>query len=608
MSMTNRLIEGALPITAKLLADDLGLKIHFGAQKFSASVDATGGKHLNVPSLPLDDRLASALALGGIVHEDGHFNATDFSSMDVGNPLLKLMTNILEDIRCESLEIKRYPGARAVLARMVGAMIESGQFVAIDDREGLAGMPWYVLYRLRADVLGQVALKPLAIAAADVIKPHMPGASFQRLTAMMFEVLDCKGTADCVNLAQQMLDMLQEESENPSPQEQQQEQQDQQQEPQQEQQQQQQENQAQGDQNDQSDQTSASGNGGDGDDSGKNAGTEHANEQSDGSGTNQGATGSDAGDGTEAAQGSPSPSGVQKSGTDAQAAMKQFLAGAGAGMPSMDTGDMIAGALDVMSQTNEAIRLPEAIPFNRELGNGEDVLSRLRAETNAVRRKIQGLLEAKARSTLLNGRSGNRLDAKRLWRVRTGDARVFEKRIEGQKQDTAIQLLIDRSTSMRRDIQVACDAALAVALAMDGVQGVSTSVAAFPHVGNHQDDDVLLISGFGESFRRVAARFPAVGVQGCTPMAQAVLWSGYNLHASTKERKILVVVTDGKPDNQEATAAVIDKLQRSGVEVMGLGINVDVDGLFQTSARIGSVGELAVALFGMLQEKLAKAA
>ncbi len=602
MSMTNRLIEGALPITAKLLADDLGLKLHFGAQNFACSQDETGNKHLYVPDLPMDDRIASALALGGIVHEDAHFNATDFTAMSIADPVWKQMTNILEDVRCEALEIKRYPGARAVLARMVGAMIDNGQFTALKEQEGLSQIPWYVLYRLRADVLGQIALRPLAIAAGDVIKPLMPGASFQRLTAMMFEVLDCKSTSDCGDLAQQILAMLKEEAEKPTPPEQAPQQQPQ------EQQQQQQQSQDQSPQGDQDGQQQSADSGGSDDSGQQDAGADGTGEQGAEESQDQGAAGSDAGDGTEAAQGSDSAATEATDAGDSAEAMKQFLAGAGAGQSSMDMGDMIAGALNSISEESETVRMPDAIPLQREVGNGEDVLSRLRAETNAVRRKVQGLLEAKARSTILNGRSGNRLDAKRLWRVRTGDARVFEKRIEGHKQDTAIQLLIDRSTSMRRDIQIASDAALAVALAMDGVQGVSTSVAAFPHVGNSQDDDVLLISDFGESFRRIAARFPAVGVQGCTPMAQAVLWSGYNLHATTKARKILVVVTDGKPDNTSATEEVIDKLTRSGVEVLGLGIKVEVGGLFQKSARINGVDELAVALFGMLQETLAKAA
>jgi len=590
--MKNRLIEGALPITAKLLADDLGLKLHFGATGFKSSVDDTGVKHLHVPDLPLDDRIASALALGGIVHEDTHFNFTNFSDAAISDPVLKKMTNILEDVRCEQAEINRYPGARAVLARMVGAMVEHGQFSPISEKEGLSGALWYVLYRLRAEVLGQIALRPLAIAAADVIEPMMPGASFQRLTAMMFEVMQCRSTADCVDLAEQILVMLKEEAENPTPPEKAADQ-EQNQKPEQQQPQEQE----------------AGGGNGDGDQEGgeqqDQAGDSGAGKQD--AGNEQGDAGEQAGDGTEAAPRSAAtdaPSDENPKGK----AMKEFLAGSGAGESSMDMGEMLAHALDTISHKEETVRLPDAIPLDRELGKGEDVLSRLRAETNAVRRKTQGLLEAKARSTIMNGRSGSRLDVKRLWRTRTGDARVFEKRIEGQKQDTAIQLLIDRSTSMRRDIGIACDAALAVALAMDGVQGVSTSVAAFPYVSNNKDDDVLTISDFGESFRKVAARFPAVGVQGCTPMAQAILWGGYHLHATSQARKILLVVTDGKPDSPSATANVIAKLEQSGVEVMGLGINIDVGYLFSKSGQISAVSELAAAIFGMLQETLAKAA
>ena len=604
--MRNRAIEGALPITAKLLADDLGLQLHFQAQGFASSVDEDGVKHLSIPALPMDDRIAGALALGGIVHEDSHFNETNFADVPEKGTRLNVLWNVLEDVRCELAEIKRYPGARAVLSRMVGAMVENGQFKPISESEGVAGVQWYVLFRLRSDLLGQQALQSVASSAAEIVKPLLPGASFARLTAMMFDVVQCQSSADCVDLAQQILEMLKEEAENPQPPEQQPDQNPDQNPDQQPQ---------------QADASQTGGDSGQGDDPSQSA----DDQSSDGDSQGQSAPQSGSADAQGAAEGSAGEAAGQKAGDGTETsskvsasaepggekakaqAVKEYLAGAG-GEKSMDMGDMLATAMDQLSINMDAVRLPDAVPLDRELGRGEDVLARLRSETNAVRRRIQGLLEAKAMSTITNGRSGSRLDVKRLWRVRTGDARVFEKRIEGHKQDTAIQLLIDRSTSMRRDIQVACDAALAVALAMDGVQGVTTSVAAFPHVGDGKEDDVLLVSEFSESFRKVAARFPAVGVQGCTPMAQAMLWGGYHLHSSGKARKIMVVVTDGKPDADGPARQVIAKLAQSGVEVMGLGIKIEVAGLFPTAARIDSVQELARAVFGMLQEKLAKAA
>ena len=617
--MFNRLIEGSLPITARLLADELGLKLHFGASGFASSVDEAGGKHLHIPALPLDDKIADALALGGIVHEDTHFGFTDFDAMNIADPVEKQMTNILEDVRCEYLEIGKYPGARAVLKRMVAAMVAHGQFSAIKAEDGLAGVVWYVLYRLRSDVLEQTAVQPLAVSAAEIIKPLMPGASFQRLTAMMFEVLQCNGTADCNDLAKQILSMLKEEAENPTPPEETQNQ-DSESKPQEQQD-------SGGGQGQQDDPGQPENSGADGQQVDQSGSSDSDQGQQGNSGQDQqgntsqsGNSGSDQddsvggeqagqqdGDGTEASSSATTSSGAENERAKGEA-MKQFLANGAGGDSSMDMGAMVADALDTLQTEGDSVRLPDAVPLDRQLGSGTDIIQRLRAETNAVRRKTQAVLETEARSSFMYGRSGNRLDCRRLWKVRTGDTRVFEKKIEGHKQDTAIQLLIDRSTSMRNRICVATDAALAVALAMDGVQGVTTSVAAFPYTQKGNADDVLLISEFGESFRKVASRFPAVGVQGCTPMAEALLWSGYHLHATTQNRKILFVITDGQPDTQKSATDVISSLEQSGVEVMGLGINVDVSHLFATSGLLNDINELAMTVFNMLKEKLAKAA
>ena len=586
--MQNRIIAGALPITAKLLADELGIKVHFGAPGFSSAVDDDGAKHLFVPDLPLDNKLADALALGGIVHEDTHFGFTDFSVMEGCSGLAKQLTNILEDVRCEALEIKKFPGARQVLNRMVAAMVANAQFSPVQKEGGLDGVKWYVLYRLRAELLGQSALQPIADSAAEVVKPLMPGASFQRLTALMFEVLQCRTTGDCADLATQIIAMLEAEAENPTPPE------SNDQYPQQK--------------PDDQDQSQSQGDS-QGDSQGLGSDQTVLNEDGQSGQSSAASDGQPAqqdGIGTEASQ-SQAASGTTNDDQGKAEAMKQFLASGGEG-GQMDIGGMIAEGLKGIQKKESTVRLPDAYPMDRELGNGTDVLARLRAETNAVRRKTQGLLEAEARSRLMFGRSGTRMDTKRLWRVRTGDTRLFEKRIEGQKQDTAIQLLIDRSGSMKHRIGIASDAALAVALAMDGVQGITTSVAAFPYTSKGNSDDVLVLSQFGESFRKIASRFPAVGVQGGTPMAEAMLWGGYNLHATRNVRKILFVVTDGEPDDLDGAKQVIGTLGKSGVEVMGLGINTVVGHLFKTAGMIGDLNDLAPAIFGMLQEALAEAA
>ena len=53
---------------------------------------------------------------------------------------------------------------------------------------------------------------------------------------------------------------------------------------------------------------------------------------------------------------------------------------------------------------------------------------------------------------------------------------------------------------------------------------------------------------------------------------------------------------------------MIRQLEASGIEVMAIGIDIDVSGLFRTSGMIRDIRDLPNVLFGMLQEKLAKAA
>lgn len=604
--MQNRVIAGALPITAKLLGQDLGLVIHFGAAGFAAEIDDNGNKHLHIPDLPMDDDVAERLALGGILHEDAHFSFTTFLSWE--DQVLQKLVNILEDVRCEALQCRRYPGAAGMLKRMIEAMVQQGQFNPVQEHEGLAGIPWYILYRLRASVLGQEALGPLADGAAQVIKPLMPGASFQRLTALMYDITECRTTGECADLAVQILAMLKEEAENPTPPEQQNQVQ-----PQATEQAMPSDSPSDGAGQLQAGSADAPNQDGSGASAG-DSGSSGAATGADGADTQGEASAGTAGDGTETAPGvgasSCSEAAVNAGNADdaaKRAAMKEFLAGAGGADQSTDVGQLVAQALNsVSSKQSDPVHLPEAIDLERSLGEGEDILMRLRGETNAVRRKIQNLLEAKSRATLVHCRASNRMDPKRLWRVRTGDTRVFEKRIEGMKQDTAIVVLLDRSTSMRNRIGLAADAALSFALAMDNVPGVDTSVVAFPESSG--TSNVLLVSDFSEPCRKVAARFPAVGVAGTTPMAEALLWSGYHLHATRRGRKIVMVVTDGNPNDRESTEQVLRQLHGSGIEVMGLGIDIDVSRLFSRSGYIADIADLPQALFGMLQEALAKAA
>jgi len=712
----NRLIKGALPITARLLADDLGLQCHFGAQGFACLQSDDGVKHLYIPDLPLDDPLAGDMALGGILHEDGHFSVTDLLLMQsIQDGLLHSITNVLEDIRSERHQIGKYAGGGKILRKMIAAMVQRGKYPYDRETDGL--LDWlfcYILGTLRSDLLGQSALQPMAQRAAEVLPDLLPGDAFSKLTTLMYSVVDKKSTREVMDLANEILTMLRDECREDDTEQQSSSssEQDNDDEPQKEnpsaEDQSSQDNQLDSGNGDQTepdqeqsgsdaanppdapndDDQSSQGNqeeevgssqesnadpdaeaGGDGhasspesasesqdepkgnskaspgddaqeagDEGGKpettnsqanaNESSQDSSSGSNGDSDNQDAQGNqpgadggevpeqdqgnevggDADDGTEPTSGQSN--GEAEGEVDKRKALAGLLNSDDNGDKPWDVAKVLSEAIgEIKKDASEGIvRLPEAIPMTLEAGNSEEIMGRVRAESVAVRRKTIGLLEAQARTKLLYGRSGSRIEPRRMWMSRTGNCRVFEKRIEGVKQNTSILLLADRSISMNTRISLAMDAALSVKLAMEQAPGIDTAVAAFPHSARGSHDNVLLVSDFNETARKTAQRFTAVGTEGSTPMAEALLWCGYHLHASLRDRKILVVLTDGRPDVDSSTRYMIKMLEESGVEVMAIGIRIDVSGLFALSGQIEDMKDLPSVLFGMLQQKLAKAA
>lgn len=700
-------IVGALPITAKMLADDCNIQLHFGSHTFQAGVDEKGGKHLYIPNLPMDDAQAEAMGLGGIVHEDAHFNFTDFDEVALAKSDHEVgeFANVLEDVRVERLECQKYVGAARILEKMTGAAIKEGFYRPISVSMGSLALMGYALYRSRVAHLGQMALEPFVVEGAAVLREAIGTETFDKLDGLVLQVDRCKSTRDVRLLATEIVAMLRQASD---PEGGDTEEHEQQEPPSDEsgnspQREDDGDNDETGNQSGDSDSSQTDEEQDSfGEESGQSEGQEQQDAPDDAGGDQSntsaedepatpgesneaggdksapeavGANGADdepsereadspesggTGDGQESAEGDvadqphgdashadeassdqPSKSG---SGTDEVSSLDQVaelsgevdsergsikaMQGSDAGevegdkrgtlrallanqemeSGAFDIGNLLDAYMDSADSDAEQVRLPDVHRADRQVGDVEAILDRIRGETAAIRRMTQGLLEATARNRYCLGKTGKDVDPTQLWKLRCGDTRVFEKRIEGRKQDTSLLILLDNSISMQNRIGIVMDAGLAIALAMESIPGISTCVAAFPYQTKESRDDVLLVSDFGEPLRRTAERFPAVIVQGTTPMAEALLWSSYHILQTRQQRKIICVVTDGQPDNLAATEQVIETLGVAGVEVMALGINTVVNHLFETSETICDVQDVGPALFHMLQEKLAKAA
>ena len=143
---------------------------------------------------------------------------------------------------------------------------------------------------------------------------------------------------------------------------------------------------------------------------------------------------------------------------------------------------------------------------------------------------------------------------------------------------------------------IALEAALALALGLEGVSGVSQAVSAFGELG-FEDNVLGLIVGYDDRVRNRLESF-RLYAGGSTPLAEALLALLPGLLARREERKQVIVITDGDPDDTLSALEVIQASEALGVELVGIGIGTNaVKSLFRRWTVIGSVVDLKKSLF-----------
>ncbi|MCK9985426.1 MAG: cobaltochelatase CobT [Azoarcus sp.] len=578
--MKDALATGALPIYAKMLADACDVEVVIGTQTRAY----TTGRTIYLPPLPGDSALAQKLAYGMIMHEAGHIEETQFNQFQQ-DKVLQSMAGRLEDVRMEAKQIRKFPGGKRRLAAMVEGLVETGYFAPLPaDCTANQAMAAYILTRLRADLLGQKACEEIAHGAEARCKELLPESALTRLRVLMYQVANCRDTADVVVLAAEIVKMLQEEAQkNPPP------------------------NgapDAGDDSTDGDDDQNVGDDSTDGDDD-QNVGDDSTNGDDDQNADDDSVDGDD-----DQSAGDDSTGGDGHGGSEKIENLRKILSGEDDD-GVVDIGDMVKAVINAQAApyADTAVSMPVHAKPVGVPSQASTALDTVRLHTRALKRKLYNLLEAEAESTVLYGRRG-RLSSRRIARVATGDARVFERIEIGVTLDTAVMVLLDRSGSMSSNIDKASACTLALASALDGLHGVESAAAAFPHYVSGSSD-VLLLKDFDEPMREVAGRFLNVGVCGCTPMAEALMWCGYQLLSRPEERKILFVVTDGDPDVIARADYVLKALRAAEVETLALGIGAatqTLPQLFPVHRIIGSVEQMSRAVFDMMSKQLLREA
>jgi cobaltochelatase CobT len=143
-------------------------------------------------------------------------------------------------------------------------------------------------------------------------------------------------------------------------------------------------------------------------------------------------------------------------------------------------------------------------------------------------------------------------------------------------------------------------------LALDGSPGVTVAATAFPGRAGTPDRVTRMVR-HGQSPRACAGAF-VQAPRGGTPMAQALWYAAADLLACREERRMLVVLTDGEPDDAAEVLRLLGLCRQAGIETVGVGIGICVQHLFPTAIEVTEAKDLKRELFGVAERMLLGAA
>lgn len=544
--MNPKHIIKSLPLLASVLGRKYGVQVRIGGDNAF-----TNGNVIQLPSLPLDcDDTLLGLVRGLIDHESAHIRDTDFEALKAANltPLDKHIWNTIEDWRVENVLAAVYPGCRENFQWLIKHFFlpksrKRNRKEPTSDPAMLI-LKWLLITVRSWDVMELNEERDYLRASAEI---HYPGLTHEIEPYLRLILKNCSSTLEAFGFACEIANIIRKYARFM------------------EQQQSQQRSQ-----------------------------------------TERGTS--------SASSGAPSdPSGQPDAQTDPAQALQSLQnilsAGANGGTFPGDMGDKLKEAItDACSQPGE--RLQVAVITRKLTGPLSQMeLDDSRQSTTALRTRLQALMQS-TRSVRNHSGYVGALNIHKLHSLATGNAKVFLRKGERVGVNTAVHILIDSSGSMNaKEMQLASQACFAVASALQSIKGISVGVTTFPgergvYEGTQREhwQTVTPILRHGE---KMHTRFAMSGA-GNTPLDSALWWTMQQLHPMPEPRKMILIITDGHPDNSQLAQTAITEARKLGLEVYGIGIaNASILSLLpDTSSVINNIAELAPSMFGMLQRAL----
>ena len=214
-----------------------------------------------------------------------------------------------------------------------------------------------------------------------------------------------------------------------------------------------------------------------------------------------------------------------------------------------------------------------------------------------IRFAIRRLLDSSDKHSRTRGHKSGRLS--RDWSgIACGRDDVFERRTVLDGIDTALTVVVDCSGSMQiRDrIKHAKDMAANVMAAVQGLPGVAFKLFGFQRAASDKWDR-LLVKDWATSISKAQANFHVLAPCGETPDFEALSYAIDDIAGRQEERKIVIMMTDGRGNDPLAILELNKRAARRGINVIGIGLTFNVDAQYLNPINVKDPAQLTATTF-----------
>ena len=532
-----------IQIRLAMMANDFGLRTTWGNYPTAGTTQGV----VLMPFFDAGDPVQAAAAMGFGMHEGAHHRyGSDFAkyeeSLKTKGKVHRWFLNCFDDGRIDRMALLEYPGLRSEYEAIEQLFISKGmRQVPGTNTPAINVLEDYLAHYIGCELLNYKPLTPVWEQTRELARQRFPDALLTRLEIISEMGVITADFNDCWDSADLVLDAIRDSLEDLKAQ--------------------------QSDHEPAADAASQSDADADGQPGADAAGQSDADADGQPGAAGQSDVDADDQPGADAAgqsdaAGRPSADNVVRSKQIQE--LEACLEATGSGSTDVevrDKGKMLASLIEADSRFELDTPLrPRLDAINTTIGRSV-TLPKVLTASRPITQALMELVETETNCAPGLSRRGKRFVTSRFNRFKQGDLRVYRSKAKNLGIDSAIMLMLDLSGSMNCQQEVAKNACLALALAVQQIDGAVIGIQSFG------DRNVDLLR-FGEDPATTSTRLDLTCAGGGTPMREGLSNVFLALMPEQAERKSLIVITDGEPDVD--CVDTFNMVRQYGIDVFGI--------------------------------------